>query len=91
MKTIKTAILAVIFCFTTEIALAESRYIATIKPIHSLLSSVLNGVDKPELIVDGANSPHTFNLKPSHAHALEHAEYIFWMGSTLRAISSKIH
>ena len=83
MKIFKTVIIVAIFGFATEIALAEGRYIATIKPIHSLLSGVLEDVDTPEIIVDGANSPHTFNLKPSHAHALEHAEYIFWMGNTL--------
>ena len=83
MKIFKTIIIVAIFGLATEIALAEGRYIATIKPIHSLLSGVLEDVDTPEIIVDGANSPHTFNLKPSHAHALEHAEYIFWMGSTL--------
>ena len=83
MKIFKTVIIVAIFGLATEIALAEGRYIATIKPIHSLLSGVLEDVDTPEIIVDEANSPHTFNLKPSHAHALEHAEYIFWMGSTL--------
>ena len=89
MKIIKTAIIVAIFCLTTEIALAESRFVATIKPIHSLISGVLENVDTPEIIVDGTNSPHTFNLKPSHAHTLEHAEYIFWMGSTLEPYLAK--
>ena len=89
MKVIKTAIIITVFCFTTEMSLAESRYIGTIKPIHSLLSGVLEGVDTPEIIVDGASSPHTFNLKPSDAHVLEHAEYIFWMGSTVEPYLAK--
>ena len=89
MKIIKIAFIVAIFCLTTEITLAESRFVATIKPIHSLISGVLEDVDTPELIVDGTNSPHTFNLKPSHAHTLEHAKYIFWMGSTLEPYLAK--
>ena len=44
---------------------AEIKVVATIKPIHSLASYLMDGVGKPDLIVDGYASPHGFALKPS--------------------------
>ncbi len=52
--------------------------VTSIKPIHSLVSAIMQGVGTPELIVDGAASPHTYNLKPSDASALQSAKVIFW-------------
>jgi len=31
----------------------------------------MDGVGKPDLIVDGFNSPHGFSMKPSHAKMLQ--------------------
>ena len=59
--------------------------VTSIKPIHSLVSAIMDGVGKPELIVDGAASPHTYNLKPSNARALQEAKVIFWVGPGLEA------
>ena len=50
---------------------ADVKVVTSIKPIHSLASYVMDGVGKPDLIVDGFNSPHGFNLKPSHAKMIE--------------------
>ena len=46
---------------------ADVKVVTSIKPIHSLASYVMDGVGKPDVIVDGYNSPHGFSLKPSHA------------------------
>ncbi len=63
--------------------------VTSIKPIHSLVSAIMDGVGKPELIVDGAASPHTYNLKPSNARALQEAKVIFWVGPGLEAFLEK--
>jgi zinc transport system substrate-binding protein len=63
--------------------------VTSIKPIHSLVSAIMEGVGKPELIVDGAASPHTYNLKPSNARALQDAKVIFWVGPGLEAFLEK--
>ena len=44
-------------------AKAEVKVVTSIKPIHSLVSYVMDGVGAPDLIVDGFNSPHNFQLK----------------------------
>ena len=44
--------------------------VASIKPVHSLVSAVMAGVAEPHLIIRGAQSPHTFSMRPSDAAAL---------------------
>ncbi|ULR46745.1 zinc ABC transporter substrate-binding protein ZnuA [Rhizobium sp. K102] len=63
--------------------------VTSIKPIHSLVSAIMQGVGEPELIVDGAASPHTYSLKPSNARALQEAKVVFWTGPGLEAFLEK--
>ena len=86
MKNIKKAsfilsILSFLTLFTS--ANAEIKVVTSIKPIHSLASYLMDGVNKPDLIVDGYSSPHGFALKPSHAKMLQEADLIFWVGEDL--------
>ena len=65
MKNIKKiplifSILSILTFFTP--ANAEIKVVASIKPIHSLASYLMDGVAKPDLIVDGYSSPHNFAL-----------------------------
>lgn len=71
------------------IALAEPQVVVSIKPIHSLVASIMKGVADPTLIVEGAASPHTYTLKPSNARALENADVVFWLGPGLEAFLEK--
>ncbi|MEO3387049.1 zinc ABC transporter substrate-binding protein ZnuA [Mesorhizobium sp. CAU 1741] len=64
-------------------AFAFDEVVASVKPIHSLVSAVMEGVGNPELLVKGAASPHTYSLRPSEARALEQAKLIFWVGEGL--------
>ena len=54
---------------STSLVRADVKVIASIKPVHSLVASVMQGVGTPGLIVGGSNSPHTYALKPSDADA----------------------
>jgi zinc transport system substrate-binding protein len=74
---------------SSSVATAQVKVIASIKPIHSLVASVMQGVGTPGLIVSGSNSPHTYSLKPSDAEALQKAEVIFWVGPELEAFLQK--
>ncbi|HEX2019581.1 MAG TPA: zinc ABC transporter substrate-binding protein ZnuA [Aurantimonas sp.] len=68
---------------TAGFAAAAPNVVVSIKPLHSLVASVMEGVAEPSLIVDGAGSPHSYALRPSQAAALEEADVIFWMGHEL--------
>ena len=68
---------------TTSPAAAAPHVLATIKPIHSLVASVMQGVGWPELLVEGAASEHGYALKPSDARKIADGEVIFWVGPNL--------
>ena len=68
-----------------SLAQADVKVVTSIKPIHSLVSAVMEGVGEPSLLVKGAGSPHTYSLKPSQAKQLQEADLVFWMGHDLEA------
>jgi zinc transport system substrate-binding protein len=74
---------------STSLAAADVKVVASIKPIHSLVASVMQSVGTPDLIVSGSNSPHTYSLKPSDAETLQNAKVIFWVGPELEAFLQK--
>jgi zinc transport system substrate-binding protein len=63
--------------------------VVSIKPIHSLVASIMQGVGQPSLIVKGAASPHTYAMKPSDAEAIASAEIVFWVGKPLEKFLQK--
>ena len=81
------SILSILTFFTP--ANAELKVVTSIKPIHSLASYLMDGIGKPELIVDGYASPHGFSMKPSHAKMLQNADLIFWVGEDLEGFLEK--
>merc|ERR1712093_401689 len=87
----KTTLIITILSFLSFFtwANAEIKVVASIKPIHSLASYLMDGVNKPDLIVDGYASPHGFALKPSHAKMLQNADLIFWVGEDLESFLEK--
>jgi zinc transport system substrate-binding protein len=68
---------------------AEPKVAASIKPLHSLVAGVMQGVGSPVLIVHGAGSPHTYAMRPSEARELAAAELVFWIGPTYEAFLGK--
>jgi len=90
MTRLKTLFLtAALVGVATAGARAEPKVVASIKPVHSLVSAVMEGVGTPGLIVEGANSPHTYALKPSQAKLLEEADIVFWIGEDLETFLEK--
>ena len=65
------------------------KVIASIKPVHSLVSSVMAGVGEPALLVAGSASPHTYAMKPSDAAALQDADIVFWVGDAMETFLVK--
>ena len=82
-------LLFIINISNSRTATADINVMASIKPIHSLVSMVMEGVGEPSLLVGGAASPHTFSLKPSQARQIEKADVIFWVSPTLETFLEK--
>ena len=66
------------------------KVVVTIKPIHSLVAQVMEGVAAPELLVKGQSSPHTYALKPSESRALHTADAFFRVSDGIEPFSAKI-
>ena len=69
-------------------AIAQPNVAASIKPIHSLVSSVMEGIAAPLLLVE-AGSPHTYSLKPSQAKYLQEVDAVFWVAHDVETFLEK--
>ncbi len=85
----RALLLASSFLLSASAAAAAPEVVVSIKPIHSLVAAIMEGVGEPKLIVEGAASPHTFTMKPSNARAVEGADVVFWMGPGMEAFLKK--
>ena len=84
MRVTKTAtILWALSSLGVSAANADVSVVTSIKPVHSLVSSVMHGIGSPTVIIEGAGSPHTYSLKPSQAKQLQDADLVFWIGDEL--------
>lgn len=92
MKTLKKSAIVLsliaVFSFSDRVY-AEIKVVTSIKPLHSLVSNVMDGVGKPGLIVTGNASPHTFQFKPENAKMIQEADIVFWIGKDLETFLEK--
>ncbi len=63
--------------------------VVSIKPLHSLVAGVMQGVGTPLLLVKGGGSPHGYVLRPSEARALSRAQLVVWVGEDLESFLQK--
>ena len=70
---------------TSAVAEDGTGIVASIKPVHSIVSAVMLGVGEPQLLIRGTSSPHTFSLRPSDAAVLEDASVVFWIGAAMES------
>ncbi len=85
---------ALCFAMTALLAAAPAlaaapKVVVSIKPIHSLVASVMQGVGEPALLVRGGASPHTYTLKPSDAKSLSAADLVVWVGPEMEGFLEK--
>lgn len=66
------------------------KVVVTIKPIHSLVAQVMEGVATPELLVKGQASPHTYALRPSESRTLHTADAFYRVSDGIEPFSTKI-
>ncbi len=69
-----------LFAFSPVARAEDSAVIASIKPLHSLVASVMGETGAPVLLVGGAQSPHDYELRPSQKNAINHARILFYIG-----------
>jgi len=78
----KTPILAAL-CTLAAVHVSTAHateVVVSIKPVHSLVAGVMGESGEPRLMVTGAASPHTYQMRPSDAGVLSAADLIVWIG-----------
>lgn len=83
-------ILAVLLLNLSFSALPSPRVVVSLKPIHSLVAGLMQGVAEPKLLLDDSQSPHSMSLKPSQIRMLNRADLIIWIGATLEPALSHL-
>ena len=63
--------------------------VASIRPVHSLVAGVMEGVGEPYLLVRGGGSPHAYAMRPSDARALDQAQVVFWIGEAMETFLAR--
>src|SRR5687768_5831032 len=66
------------------------RVVVSVKPLHSLVASVMQGVAVPDLLLPGAASAHSYSMRPSDARLLEQAQIVFWIGEGMETFLAKV-
>ena len=80
-----------LFISSSTAAIAEPlKIVASIKPIHSLVAGITQGVSEPELLISSNQSPHHYSLRPSDRRMLAEADLIFWIGTGLESFLPSI-
>ena len=85
-KIISVLLFCLIFPFT---AAAAPHVVVSIKPLHSLVDGVMEGVATPQLLIKGGGSPHVYTLRPSEARSLSKADLVVWIGPELESFLAK--
>jgi len=84
---IKLIILAIIS--THSWVQAAPRVVVSIPPLHSLVSSLMEGVGEPELLLPAGSSPHRYAMKPSAIRSLRKADLVISIGPEYETFLSK--
>ena len=63
--------------------------VVSIRPIHSIVSALMDGVSEPKLLLDSNESAHTFHLKPSQLNMLSKADLVITIGDRFEKGLSK--
>ena len=80
----------ILFAAATGAAKADApSVVASIKPVHSVVAAIMEGVTVPKLLVGGGASPHAYALRPSQVRALRHADVVFWVGDSMEGFLDK--
>ena len=64
--------------------------VVSVKPLHSVVASLMQGVAEPVLLLDGSQSPHHFQLSPSQVRDLSGADLVIWVGESLELPLRKV-
>jgi len=63
-------------------AQSTPNVVVSIKPLHSIVSALMEDVSRPHLLLESSDSAHTFHLKPSQLSLLSNADLVITIGES---------
>ena len=57
--------------------------VASVKPVHSMVAGLMQGLNEPMLLVEGDNTPWAFSPDTDDADAIATADVMIWVGQEL--------
>ena len=71
-------LLSFILLLTIKSVVAQSTLdvVVSIKPIHSIVTILMDGIATPKLLLNSSDSAHTFHLKPSQIRMLSKSDLV---------------
>lgn len=89
-KTILFPVLGAIALLHASTILAETRILASIKPLELLVRAIATEDMETRTLVPPGASPHSYSMAPSNRRALENADIIFWVGPGMETFLTRL-
>src|SRR5690606_3345607 len=86
---LRFAAAAALWLLPAAAAAEAPTVVVSIKPVHSLVAAVMDGIAIPDVIVEGGASPHVYTLRPSQARTLARADLVVWVGPDYETFLSR--
>ncbi len=89
---IRCLLVGLIFFISINTVSAQpaTNVVVSIRPIHSIVSALMEGVSEPRLLLDSNESAHIFHLKPSQLKLLSNADLLITIGDSFESGLSKV-
>ena len=85
LKSLITWLITVLLLSCAPVSYSAQNFnvMVTIKPIHAIVMGLMKDVAKPELLINGKQTPFTFKLKPAQLTRMKKANLLIWVGPEL--------
>lgn len=93
MRLLRTTLLltlSAISILCSHTVFAETRILASIKPVELLVRAIATENMETSTLVPPGSSPHNYALTPSKRRALETADVIFWVGPDMETFLTRL-
>jgi len=86
----RLALSALALCLAVSPAVAAPKVIASVVPVHGIVSAVMGETGQPELLLSGSMSEHRATFTPQQISELGKADIVFIVGQGLEAKLSQM-
>ena len=79
-----------VFFSMTQVYAKPANVLVSIKPLHSLISHITDGINQTELLLQQQQSPHDFQLRPSQKRQLNQADIFLYSSDNIEGFVSAL-